>query len=316
MAFFSVIIPLYNKENFVEKTIQSVLGQTFQDFEILIIEDCSIDNSFEVVSNIISSKIKIIRHEENKGLSASRNTGIKNAEANYIAFLDADDLWKPNYLEKLFSMIQNFPEAKLFATNYEEIHSNKRGVLPTTNLKQFKKDGIVSDFFESNLSQAIYCCSSVCMEKSVFNEIGEYNEEITFGEDIDFNIRANFKYKLAYSKEPLVEYLLFTENQITNTNLANKTIPDFSIYESWTIKNPSLKKYLDFNRYMIARYYKMEGDLENFNKIRKEINTNSLISGLNYKQRFLLNSPLFLLKFIKKIKLSLLQKGIRITTYD
>jgi glycosyltransferase involved in cell wall biosynthesis len=197
MAFFSVIIPLYNKENFVEKTIQSVLGQTFQDFEIIIVEDCSIDNSFELVSNITSSKIKIIRHIENKGLSASRNTGIQNSEGNYVAFLDADDLWKSNYLEKLYYLIQNFPEAKLFATNYEEIYSNKQAIQPATNLMNFKKDGIVSDFFESNLSQAIYCCSSVCVEKSVFDEIGGYNEKITFGEDIDFNIRANLKYKLA-----------------------------------------------------------------------------------------------------------------------
>ena len=88
MAYFTVIIPLYNKENHIENTLKSVLNQSFQDFEILIIEDCSTDNSKKVAESVTSDKIKIIQHEKNKGLSASRNTGIANANATYLAFLE------------------------------------------------------------------------------------------------------------------------------------------------------------------------------------------------------------------------------------
>ncbi|UQD57608.1 glycosyltransferase family A protein [Flavobacterium sp. K5-23] len=316
MPFFSVIIPLFNKEKHIEATLKSVLNQTFNDFEIIIINDGSTDQSVEKVLPFESKKTTLFHHPQNKGLSASRNTGIKHACSSYIVFLDADDIWKPNYLQKISSLINNFTEARIYATNYLEIYANTIAIKPKLNLKNFKNDGIVADFFESSLSQPIYCPSGLCVEKSVLEKIGFYNEQITFGEDVDFNIRANNLFKLAYSPENLVEYTMFSENKITNSELRNKTITDFDSYESLTQNNRSLKKYLDFNRYIMAKQYKIENDTLNFDKIKKRIDSNPEISGLNYKQRFLLNSPLFLLKIIKKIKIGLLEKGIRITTYD
>src|SRR6187402_911428 len=161
MAFFSVIIPLYNKVNFIESALKSVLGQTFTDFEIIIVEDCSTDNSFEAATKVNDPKIRILRYEKNKGLSASRNTGIQNATATYLCFLDADDAWQPDYLAKIHSLVQEFPEARLFATNYAEQY-NEKSVLPALSLEGFEKDGLVSDFFASNLYQHIYCCCSLC----------------------------------------------------------------------------------------------------------------------------------------------------------
>lgn len=316
MAFFTVVIPLFNKSNYISNTIESVLAQTFQDFEIIIVEDCSTDASLEVVSAIQSNKIKIIQHKQNKGLSASRNTGIKNATTQHIAFLDADDVWKTNYLETIYSLILQFPECKLFATNYEEIYPNQLSLLPTTKLKNPDKETVIKDFFESNLSQHIYCCCSLCMDKSVFETIGFYDEKITYGEDVDFNIRANNAFQLAYSTDVLVSYILYTENQITNTNLNTKTLTNFDAYEALGIEKPNLKKYLDFNRYIMAKYYKMEGNFEAYQKMKAGISTNPTISGLNYKQRFLLNAPRFALNCIKKIKLYFTLKGYKITTYS
>ena len=121
MPFFTVIIPLYNKEMYIENAIKSILNQTFTDFELLIINDCSTDKSIEIASKFAFEKVQIIHHEKNSGLAATRNTGIKKATSNYVTFLDADDVWKPNFLESVFQLIQNFPEARIFATNYEEI---------------------------------------------------------------------------------------------------------------------------------------------------------------------------------------------------
>jgi len=316
MAFFTVVIPLFNKSNYISNTIKSVLAQTFQDFEVLIVEDCSTDASLKMVSAIHSDKIKIIQHEQNKGLSASRNTGIKNAASKYIAFLDADDVWKPNYLETIYTLIQKFPECKLFATNYEEIYPNQLSLIPTTKLKNQGKETVIKDFFESNLSQHIYCCCSLCVDKSVFETIGYYDEKITYGEDVDFNIRANNVFQLAYTTDVLVSYILYTENQITNTHLKNKTLTNFDAYESLGIAKPSLKKYLDFNRYIMAKYYKMEGNFDAYQKMKTGISPNPTISGLNYKQRVLLNAPKIVLNLIKKIKLYFTLKGYKITTYS
>jgi glycosyltransferase involved in cell wall biosynthesis len=311
MPFFSVIIPLYNKEKFVENAVNSILQQTFSDFEIIIVEDCSIDKSLEVVSKIQSEKIKIIYHDKNKGLSAARNTGIKNSNAKYITFLDADDNWKPNYLAKINSLIQQFPEAKLWATNYEELYPNNLILRPKNNSAYLENDVIIPDFFQISLAQPLYCSCSLCVEKSVFEKVGLYDEKITFGEDIDFNIRANSSYKLAYSKEALVTYTMFSENQITNTSLKNKVIPDFDAYEKLRNENSSLKKYLDFNRYVFAKYYKIRNDTLNFNKMKDGIN----LKNLNLKQRILLNSPIFLLKAINKIKSFFIRRRIQIATY-
>lgn len=315
MPFFTVVIPLYNKENFIKNTIQSVLNQTFQDFEITIVEDCSTDNSKSVVEKIVSDKIKIIQHPDNKGLSVSRNTGIKSASSEYITFLDADDLWKPTYLEKILDLIKKFPEAKLFATNYEEIYPNNKIFLPTTKLISTENDLIVDDFYTVCLSQNIYCPSSLCVKKTAFDRADFYNENVTFGEDIDFNIRANFSNKLAYSKDPLVSYIIYSENQITNSSLKNKTITDFDSFEKLAKTNSSLKKYLDFNRYMMAKYYKLENDLVNYRKMINGINPDPKISGLNFKQRILLKTPIFVLNLIKKIKSILIKKGYKLTTY-
>jgi glycosyltransferase involved in cell wall biosynthesis len=315
MAYFTVIIPLYNKENHIENTLKSVLNQSFQDFEILIIEDCSTDNSKKIAKTVVSNKIKIIQHEKNKGLSASRNTGIANANATYLAFLDADDLWHKNYLEKIKELTENFTEAHLFATNYTEVYSEDLAVNPSSNLKNFVNDGIIPDFFESSLHQNIYCFSSICVKKEIFEKIGGFNTMINYGEDVDFNIRANNSFQLAYSNCPLVDVIMFSENKITNSSLKNKTITDFDFYEPLAVCNKSLKKYLDINRYMMANNYRNQGDLLNSEKLKKGIDKNPKISGLNVKQRILLELPPFILQLITKLKLALLKKGVRLSSF-
>ena len=315
MPFFSIIIPLYNKENFIEETLKSVLNQTFQDFEIIIVEDCSTDNSKQKAESVVSEKIKIIQHEKNRGLSASRNTGIEKANSDFLAFLDADDIWHDNYLEKIFQLIQNFPTAHLFATNYLEAYSNEIAVSPSSNLKNFETDGLVPDFFESSLHQNIYCFSSICVKKEIFEKIGGFNTMINYGEDVDFNIRANNSFQLAYSNCPLVDVIMFSENKITNSSLKNKTITDFDFYEPLAVCNKSLKKYLDINRYMMANNYRNQGDLLNSEKLKKGIDKNPKISGLNVKQRILLELPPFILQLITKLKLALLKRGVRISSF-
>lgn len=118
---FSVVIPLYNKEAYVAQTLKSVVGQTYQNFEIIVVNDCSTDNSFDIVKAVQDHRIKIIEHNENKGVSASRNTGINAATHPYIAFLDADDQWDSSYLETIWNLVKEYPNESVFATHYREL---------------------------------------------------------------------------------------------------------------------------------------------------------------------------------------------------
>jgi glycosyltransferase involved in cell wall biosynthesis len=313
MPFFSVIIPLYNKENFIENTLQSVFNQEFYDFEILVVNDCSTDTSLEKVMALSHPKIKIIEHSKNKGLSASRNTGIKAATANYLAFLDADDIWHPTFLNEIHSLIEHYPEASIYGTNYEEI--NSKGKQQAIKKNTFFKDDntyLVKNFFSINLQQPVYCPSSVAYDKMVFENSGVYDENITYAEDVDFNIRSNTNNILAYSNKVCVSYLLLSENQITTSSIENKTIPNFNKYESICNNENQLKKYLDFNRYVMARLYKKS-------KLKKEFI--ALKNGIDYKnltlkQQLLLESPSVLTNMISSLKHLLLKYNIKIASYD
>ncbi len=311
MSFFSVIIPLYNKENYIENTLKSVLDQTFTDYEVLIINDCSIDTSVSKATSFLSEKITIIHHNKNKGLSATRNTGIKNAKSDYIAFLDADDLWKPTFLETIKSLIDNFEEALIYATNYEELYF-KKTIRPLNGSEVlFENFSGYINFFETNLKQGIYNHGSVCFQKNVFQKTGFYDENIDFAEDIDFNIRANHHFKLAYSNSIQMSYLMQTENQLTTSSILNKRLPDFDKYNELSVDNISLQKYLDFERYVLSKHIKMDGDIN----LSKKISSSIDLKNLNWKQKILLKLPSCVLRTIHKIKLFLVQNGLKLTSY-
>ena len=310
MPFFTVIIPLYNKEMYIENAIKSILNQTFTDFELLIINDCSTDKSIEIASKFAFEKVQIIHHKKNSGLAATRNTGIKKATSNYVTFLDADDLWKPHFLEKIFNLIQNFPEARIFGTNYEEIW-DKTIKKPHNGSESLANDftGYIN-FFKINLKQGIYNHGSVCLHKEVFENIGFYNENIQLSQDLDFNIRANYHYKLAYDNSVQMSYFMQTDNQLTRSSIVNKTIPDYDLYENWTKNNSDLKKYLDFERYVLGKRLKKNND-SRWKKMIMNIDSNNL----NWKQNLLLKLPSSILNLIDKVKLFLLKLGIKPSTY-
>ncbi len=313
MPHFTVIIPLYNKENFVENTLKSIINQTFTNYEVLIVDDCSTDASVTKIQTYLSDKIRIISHSKNSGLSASRNTGIRNAAAQYVTFLDADDTWKPTLLESFYNMIQQFPEDAIFATNYVEIYENGDSILPKNSTSDLKPNAtiLIKDFFKRNRQQGFFIHSGICLNKKVYDEVGFYNETINFAEDLDFNIRAFNKYNLVYTTNRLVNYTMYSENQLTNSSIFGKTIPDYDQYEVLTKENPDLKSYLDFERYVIAKHLKMDGDTTKYKEIVGKINS----ENLNLKQRLLLKSPVGVLHFIKEMKRYLLKKGIRLSSY-
>lgn len=114
----SVILPTYNRAHLLERAIQSVLDQTYPDFEIIVVDDASIDNTVNIIKGIINERIRYIRHEKNKGAAAARNTGIKLAKGKYIAFQDSDDEWLRDKLEKQIKIFETVsPEVGVVYTS-------------------------------------------------------------------------------------------------------------------------------------------------------------------------------------------------------
>lgn len=310
--FFSVVIPLYNKENYIETTLKSVLNQTFKNFEIIVVNDGSTDNSLQVVETFSDNRIHTIQ-QNNQGLSASRNIGISNSKGNIIALLDADDIWDSEFLNSIYRLYKKFPEAYLFGTNYLEKYSSRNIIEPVKNidLKLNGKDFIIEDFFSTNMFQPIVCPSSLAFKKEVANSC-LFNNKINYAEDVDFYLKCFVKYKLAYSYNTLVTHLVNIPNQITSLGIKNKTLPDLNYYETKYPNNLSLKKYLDFKRYMYANQFKIYNEKEKFNFYISGIN----FKNLTLKQQIILKSPLFITKTLIWFKKLLLKFNIRLTTFN
>lgn len=309
--FFSVIIPLYNKDKYVEKAILSIQNQTHTDFEIIIVNDGSTDNGLEKVKPFLSEKIKLIEHFKNKGLSAARNSGIQNAASNYITFLDADDTWLPTYLQAIKNLIDNFNEARIFATNMQYVYP-KKTIAIDNKLSNYPIDykGYV-DFFKENIKQGLYCINSVCYHQSVFEKVGYFDEKITFSEEIDFYIRAHLHFKFAYDTTVHANYFMEIENQLSHSNILNKTFPDYDVYASYCDSVPHFKKFLDIQRYILAKHLKKNGDKLKHLEIIKKID----FKNLTLKQVILIQSPLPLIIGISNFKQFLVRQGISWTSY-
>jgi glycosyltransferase involved in cell wall biosynthesis len=197
---FSVIIPLYNKADYISKTVQSVLNQTVAEFEIIIVDDGSTDNSLEIVESFRDERIRIIR-QENNGVSSARNTGIVNSKYEYVALLDADDYWTTTFLEEISSMIRCI-EADMYGTNY---FLNTDGNLSDNRYTIKRGKQSVSKWFLSHL-RPVFFTSSVVIRKQIFEKTGMFDTRISYGEDMDMWIRIASCGEIAYSSKRLVVY--------------------------------------------------------------------------------------------------------------
>ena len=250
---FTVVIPLYNKEKHINRAIKSVLNQTYKKFELLIIDDGSTDNSYEEAKKINDTRINIIR-QKNEGVSAARNKGIGMAKNNFIAFLDADDEWKPYFLYKIKCLIDKFPSAGAYATSYEQKKENGN-LIRRPFEKKFPKNwsGIIDDYFKYAINYPIITASSVVIPKYVFKKVGYFPVGIKRGEDLDLWIRIALRYDIVYYNQSCSIYYLDTKNRASEkesklheyaVNFAEKTLH--------TTKG-KIKYTLYFEEYMIKR---------------------------------------------------------------
>lgn len=209
MMMFSVVIPLYNKAPYVAKAIQSVLTQTFNDYELIIVDDGSKDNSADVAAQAIEghTNCRLIR-QENEGVSMARNNGVEASHGNYLCFLDADDWWDPDFLKEMSKLINEFPEAGIYGTSYTIVNEakHKTRVSPIGVDAGFEKGYInYCQVYAKTLAMPLWT-GAVCMPRRVFEEMNGFPKGIKLGEDFLLWIHVVVKYKVAFLNKPLAYY--------------------------------------------------------------------------------------------------------------
>lgn len=202
---FSVIIPLYNKAPYIAKAIESVLGQTYRDFEVIVIDDGSTDQSLEVAKTFENKSITIIS-QPNSGVSTARNNGVKLAKHPYICFLDADDWWHPTFLEEMKQLITDFPDAGIYGSGYYIVKNGKERIAPIGVPQGFER-GIIDycEVYAKTLCMPLTSIS-VVIPKHIFDEEKGFKSQLKFGEDFDLWIRITLKHKVILVNKPLAYY--------------------------------------------------------------------------------------------------------------
>jgi len=310
---FSIIIPLYNKEKHIKDTLDSVWSQTFTDFEVIIVNDGSTDNSLDVINTIDDDRLNVFS-TENQGVSKARNYGISKANADFIVFLDADDIWFEHHLEDLKELHEEFPNCGMYCKAYDK----KDGDILIPSLfngipKEKDWKGIVKDYFYSSLINSIAWTSALMLPKTTLENVGVFDPKITLGagEDTDLWIRIALEYPVAFSSKISAIHQLHSDNRISNSNTNLRSFIDLNRYNSQAASNPSLKKYLDLNRFAIAIQYKLVGNSEKANSYIKALD----LKSLNKKQRFLLSLPQSILRFFFRLKHFLKKQGIQLSSF-
>jgi glycosyltransferase involved in cell wall biosynthesis len=213
----SVILPTYNRAHLVGRAIQSVLDQTYQDFEIIVVDDGSKDNTEEVINGFTDTRIRYVKHQQNKGGSAARNTGIKFAKGKYIAFQDSDDEWLPRKLEiqrETFEVVSL--EVGVIYTDMLRIENNgneKYWHSPTV------KYGSIINSRTLDYQVIGIGIQSTLIKRECFDRVGVFDERFPRFIDLDLFVRLLKNYHFYHIKKPLVKYWA-TEGISSN----NKTI--------------------------------------------------------------------------------------------
>jgi glycosyltransferase involved in cell wall biosynthesis len=211
MPKVSVIIPAYNSMTYLPKTLESVLRQTFTDFEVLIINDGSSDNIVEWALQIADPRVRLIS-QPNQGVSVARNIGITHAQGEYIAFLDADDLWQPTKLEKQVRCLEDDPAAGLVYTWTAFIDESDQptGVSIVSHAEgNVWKQIVVRDMISTG--------SSPMTRRECIASVGVFDANISIGEDRDMWTRIAARYPFAVVKEPLTLYRRHSRNTTKNS---------------------------------------------------------------------------------------------------
>lgn len=301
----TIVIPLYNKEQSLPATLRSVLAQTYTDYEVVVVNDGSTDGSADVVRDFIRAndgmsradalneplllndgKIRLIT-QENAGVSAARNAGILAAKGEYVTFIDADDLWTPDYLETLDKLIRDFPDAGLYSIGYWVINTPNppsREQIEKYNCHAFR--GRVNNPWIEDMDLYI---GSTCSSKERLIRVGLLDTRMTHGEDLDICWRLILEGGLVRDRRCCAFYRVDSENRAMNRVAPLEKIIPYYIdkYTDARARNADFRKF--FDKQMIYRLYPYMLDeryRKEARKIAKRIDYSQLKWSMHFRMLF------------------------------
>ncbi len=248
----SIILPTYNRAYIIEKAIQSVLNQTYQDFELIIVDDGSTDNTEEIIKKLQEKdkRIRYIKLETNKGAAAARNEGIKIAHGKYITFQDSDDEWLPEKLEKQMKIFETTPEDIIVYTGFWRIDGDEKTYIPDINISN-REGYIHKELLKGNFVGT----PSILLKKETLEKVALFDECLQRFQDWDLVFRLSEYYNFKLIDEPLYTSHILTDSisanyealilamQIILSKYQYEIYNDHKIRKAWSMKFNSLAQY-------------------------------------------------------------------------
>jgi|GEM_PF-797358 len=299
----SVIIPTHNRAEMLRRAISSVLAQTWQDFEVIVISDGSSDNTEAVIRSFNDSIIRLLKHEKSKGASAARNTGLRTARGKYIAFLDDDDEWTANKLAVQVPVIEkSSPEIGLVYAWMEYFEDSKSIRILAPKLR-----GNV--FVEMLDKQAIGGCQTIIIKREVINTIGYFDEELPRGNDGDFIRRIAKYYSVDYVPKVLARVHVGHEDRISVDSRKNLKDAIFALGKRLKDFEEDFSKYPNQKANVLAKIGTtcfMTGQIRKGSSCFRRIMQGD--SDIIYKSKLIFQSIKSFLKFaVRKALVSVIQ---------
>ncbi len=307
----SVVIPLYNKAATVERAVRSVLNQTVQDFELIVVNNGSTDGSEEVVKQIQDKRLRLVE-QDNQGVSMARNRGVTETMSDWVAFLDADDEWKPTFLETVLALKGRYPNCSVYATAYQRcdgkgnIQDIKLNRIPKSTMEA-KNDipaMLLDNYFEvAALSEPPFCSISVMVHKTSLEAIGGFPEGVHQGEDLLTWARLAATGTIAYC--PVPQSVFYTGEQTAMDR--PKRIPAEDDVVGRELKRIYKDKPLPYLDQYIAKWHKMRASIY----LRLPHQGRKCRSEIRKSQHWHRNKKLYLYNILTYIPYTLRMKLLR-----
>jgi glycosyltransferase involved in cell wall biosynthesis len=313
---FSIVIPVHNKETYIHKTINSVLSQTFTNFELILVNDGSSDNSGLICDEYALKDPRVkVKHQINGGVSSARNTGVKEAIYDHIAFIDADDYWNVNFLKEMTNLINVFPDNKIYSAKFATIKNNnilEDEIFFPNNEKYLEFDLIEKCF---NKARFPMHTSSVVIKKKVFEKVNGFDERIHVFEDYDLFLRISLLSKVGYlNLGPYSFYNLDVPAESKNRGrlplLSKNWISFMDKFDNESVVNGKFKFLLDRMKLNQMVTYRRS---RNYNDEVRQVLATVDKSNYGWKYRIIFSLPVFLGDRLLKLYSFFIRLRIKIT---
>lgn len=271
MSAVSVVIPTYNRDAVVTRAIDSVLTQTYDDFEIVVVDDCSTDDTRLIVEGYDDNRIRYVCHDENRGACAARNTGIEYSNGRYIAFLDSDDEWDEAKLAKQVRCMERAPESVgVVYTGYRVKRSDRveLGQVPSKR-GDIHRDQLAKDWVSPT--------SAVLVDRECFESVGMFDTDLAARQDYDMWLRLSRHYEFDYVKEPLVTLHADGDDRIT-ADVRSRMDAHWTLVQRVCVEAEDFS-FVARRRILASQYFSMGRYLQRREKSRKAANllTSSIV---------------------------------------